>query len=904
MRKFIASNLLTVMFLVGAASGFFVSNIGWWGLQQGAQDLDRLYSAGTVNLQKIFGVEASLVQSQMHFLKMINMRQRSPNEALALMHTDVELNQLFSQLQQGSESREFWKQSAALYSKLSASQSRILSLLVADPDAAYRLYASETQPLFDQLLQSLQQFAPLFVRATEQAYRKASEDNRNARNTLLAMALLASVFFCLIAWHTYRESIERKLKTAQLNRAHARFKTLFESTGDGIILMDMERLLECNKAARKLFALPTQALISERRFSQLYPVRQPDDCDSEAVFNARIADSLRLGSQRFEWTFQSETGVTFPAEVAMDVAYMGDENIIQVTIRNIAERKKTESAMRLAAQVFESSLEGVTITDAKANILTVNRAFTKITGYQPDEMIGHNPRMLSSGRQNREFYEEFWSSINLHGHWQGEIWNRRKNGDIYPQWMKISRVQDEHQKTINYVGVFSDITERKAAEERILHQINYDQLTQLPNRILFMDRLSQSLALSMRYPENDLAVMFLDLDRFKLINDSMGHAIGDELLKQVAQRLTQCVRETDTVARLSGDEFTIILTKLGGAKAATVVANKIINCFKEPFPLNWEEVFVSVSIGISLCPGDGTDSATLLKNADMAMYRAKSAGGSAFALYDENFGLQATKRLTLETELHKALERDELELHYQPQFDCRSGKLTGLEALLRWRHPERGLVSPNVFITIAEETGLIIPIGAWVLETACRQAQAWFAPGKDNPLIAVNLSARQLQHPDIVQHVTTALEKSGLPPAGLELEITESVVMQNIDASVEIMLQLAKLGAQFSIDDFGTGYSSLAYLKKMPISALKIDKSFIRDIVTDRDDAAIVGAIVAMSNKLGLRVVAEGIEDKLQLEHLKEHSGISVQGYLLGRPLDVNAMTDVIQKEHAKLIPA
>jgi diguanylate cyclase (GGDEF)-like protein/PAS domain S-box-containing protein len=715
------------------------------------------------------------------------------------------------------------------------------------------------------------------------------------------MSLLATVFFCMTAWLTYRESMERRRKSAELNQEHALFRTLFEASNDGVILLNKDRITDLNPAALRLFALSSADSVGELALDALQPEQQPDGTPSAAALRTRIDECLKRGSQHCEWHFKSAAGKEFPAELAIDAAHLGDASTIQLTIRDITRRKNAESSMRLANQAFENSLEGISITNANGDILTVNSAFTAITGYSREEVLGRNPRLLSSGRQSREFYDEMWRSINTAGKWQGEIWNIRKNGDIYPQWLNISRVTDEHGKVTNFVGVFSDISERKSAEERILHQVYYDQLTDLPNRVLFTDRLNQVLGLSKRHADHHFAVMFLDLDRFKLINDSMGHDAGDQLLQQAAHRLRGSVRESDTVARMGGDEFTIVLSEIKNSKDAANVAQKILDAFRPPFYLNGEEVFVSVSIGISVYPDDGNNIEILLKNADMAMYRAKGAGGSWFELYDEDLGTAASQRLSIETGLHKALERDEFELHYQPQFDCDSGKLIGFEALLRWCHPERGLLAPDAFLGIAEETGLIVPIGEWVLRTACIQAQTWRRDFPGHRLMAVNLSGRQFQSADLAAQVSAALQQSGLPHFCLELEITETVVMHNLDTSISIMHQLAELGVQFSIDDFGTGHSSLAYLKKLPIHALKIDRTFVRDLATDQDDATIVGAIIAMANKLGLRIVAEGIEEKAQLALLKQYKGIAGQGYLLGRPIAADATTKLIAEGKPRL---
>jgi diguanylate cyclase (GGDEF)-like protein/PAS domain S-box-containing protein len=900
MRKLIISNLLLIMFFVGAASGFFVSNIGWWGLYQGSQDLTQLYRSGGETLTQVANVEKSLLRSQALFLDALKKQQLSAADKETLTQADTDIKQMFSMLQQNGERSEQWDQIIHLYTRLAASRQHTLNLLASNADGAYRFHTTNTLPLFNQLSTALQQFLPQVAQHTQHAYHKAINDNRNARDTLLGMSLLATLFFCLTAWLTYRESMERRKKSVQLDKEHTLFRTLFESSNDGVILMSQSGITDLNRAAFDLFGVPATQALGELDLGTLQPAQQSDGRSSTEALQKKIEESLQRGSQRFEWHFKALNGKEFPAELAIDVAHLRDNSVIQLTIRDITRRKLDENAMRLANQAFENSLEGIAITDANGDILSVNSAFTTITGYKVDEVVGHNPRLLSSGRQTRDFYDQMWHSIDEAGQWQGEIWNIRKNGDIYPQWLNISRVLDDHGNVTNYVGVFSDISERKSAEERILHQVYYDQLTDLPNRVLFTDRLNQVMGMARRHSDYHFAVMFLDLDRFKLINDSMGHDAGDQLLQQAAHRLRGSVRESDTVARMGGDEFTIVLSEITNPKHAANVAQKILDAFRPPFRLNGEEVYVSMSIGISVYPDDGSNIEILLKNADMAMYRAKSAGGSWYELYDEGLGTQASQRLVMETALHKALERDQLELHYQPQFDGDSGKLIGFEALLRWRHPERGLLAPETFISIAEETGLIIPIGEWVLRTACTQAQTWRRDFPGHRLMAVNLSGRQFQSADLERQVSDALQHSGLPHFCLELEITESVVMQNLETSIATMHQLAELGVQFSIDDFGTGHSSLAYLRKLPIHGLKIDRSFIRDLATDSDDAAIVGAIVAMANKLGLRVVAEGIEDKSQLGLLKAYKGIVGQGYLLGRPVPAEAATKVIAEGRSR----
>lgn len=899
MRKLIASNLLPIMFLVGAASGFFLSAAGWWGLNQASRDMERLYSTNASGLDQLYQLQTNLAQTRTRMLTLLGEGRMSPSDSAALADGDARARAQLHALETSAataEGRRYWHQLGQDYARVSESEKKALELLPASPERAFQRFATETQPLFIQLVDSLGQALPTLVHSGQRIYAESAETNRIMQHMVLLMAGLATIFFCSTSWLAYRETAERKKKTFLLDQEHARFKTLFETTDDAIILFNRDRFLDCNRAALRLFKVPSIALFLGRHFSDLQPVRQPNGKISIDLLRHKIDACLSGEPQRFEGTFKTyEDFDEFSAEVLMNGAQVNTETMIQMTVRDVSARKKAESAMRLAAKVFENALEGVVITNKNAEILLVNRAFTKITGYSAEEVMGKNPRILGSGRQPPEFYGEMWASLTEHAQWQGEIWNIRKDGDIYPQWLSISRLSDEYGKVINYVGVFSDITERKSAEERILHQVYYDYLTDLPNRVLFVDRLNQAIALAMRHPENSLGVLFLDVDNFKLINDSMGHDAGDCLLKLVGQRLTDCARDTDTVARMGGDEFTIILTKIAHAEDAAIVAKKILDSFSLPFTLGGEEVYASLSIGISLFPGDGVTSEILLKNADTAMYRAKSTGGMWYQLYNEEMSVRADERLSLVTGLHKALQRHELVLHYQPLFDLHSGRLTGFEALLRWHHPQRGLLYPETFIHLAEDTGLIIPIGNWVLETACAQAKIWCDMGFSDLLMAVNVSARQFQHADLASQVIAVLEKTNLPPACLELEITESVIMQEIDNSIHIMESLAERGVRFSVDDFGTGYSSLGYLKKLPINVLKIDQSFIRDIASDQDDAAIVGAIIAMSDKLGIQVVVEGVENREQLAHLKEYAGIRMQGLLLGEPLAATQMTASIR---------
>ncbi|MFA7242283.1 MAG: EAL domain-containing protein [Sulfuricellaceae bacterium] len=557
-------------------------------------------------------------------------------------------------------------------------------------------------------------------------------------------------------------------------------------------------------------------------------------------------------------------------------------------IEDMSGYREAEENLRLAAKVFDSSVEGILITDAASRIVNVNRAFTQITGYTAAETIGQSPTLLSSGKHDAAFYQNLWASLKEVGQWRGEIWNRRKNGEIYPEWLTISAVKNEKKITTNYVAVFSDITSRKQAEEHLNYLVNHDALTGLPNRTLFLERLMLALAHAHR---NDkmAGVMFFDLDRFKIINDTLGHASGDLLLQAVAQRVGAILREGDTVARLGGDEFTVIVEGVSSEKDIAHIAQKIIDAIAKPLDLCGQEVFVTASVGISVYPNDGVDTQTLVKNADAAMYRAKDQGKNNYQFFKADMNARAFERLTLENSLRRALERSEFELYYQPQRDIATGQVVGAEALIRWRHPEMGLVLPDRFIPIAEETGMILPIGEWVMRTACAQNKAWQDAGFPLMHIAVNLSGRQFKQKNLVGVIKGILAETGLDAEYLELEITESVIMEQATETIATLGEMKALGLQLSIDDFGTGYSSLSYLKRFPIDTLKIDRSFVRDITTDEDDAAITTAVIALAHSLKLMVIAEGVETAEQLAFLSAHGCDEMQGYYFSRPLTAEA---------------
>jgi diguanylate cyclase (GGDEF)-like protein/PAS domain S-box-containing protein len=566
--------------------------------------------------------------------------------------------------------------------------------------------------------------------------------------------------------------------------------------------------------------------------------------------------------------------------------------------RDITERRRAEEQLRVAASALESTAEGVMICDAERRVVSVNKAFTQITGYAPQEVLGLRPGFMRSARHGDEFYEQIWRQIAETGRWQGEVWRRRKNGETYPEWRSISAVEDETGTTTHHVMVFTDVSRFKQDEARLEFLAHHDPLTGLPNRALFRDRCQAAL-LRARRRETRLGLMFIDLDHFKQINDSLGHDVGDLLLQSVAERLRECVRESDTVARLGGDEFTILLDELQESEGAARIAEKLLAALTIPFALGGHELFTSASVGISFYPSDGDDVQALLKNADAAMYRAKSLGRNTYQFFAAEMNTEVFETLKLTSRLRLALERNEFVLHYQPIVDLASGKVNALEALLRWNHPELGVVPPSRFISLAEDSGLIIPIGEWVLENACAQMKAWQIKGIAPQRMAVNLSVRQFKQKDLAQRIEAILRETGLASHVLELEITESVVMEDPAAAERVLDRLHDIGIHIAVDDFGTGYSSLSYLKQFPIDFLKIDRSFVQDIPNDRDDVAIARAIIALAKALELRVIAEGVETEQQRAFLEAEGCEEAQGYLLSRPIDAEEM-ECFLRAHAQ----
>lgn len=545
--------------------------------------------------------------------------------------------------------------------------------------------------------------------------------------------------------------------------------------------------------------------------------------------------------------------------------------------------------LRQAQAVFDCTHEGVLVTDRQRKIVHVNRAFMEITGYQPGEVLGHTPSLFKSGHHPPDFYKKMFQDLGRGGQWSGEIWNRRKNGEIFPQWQTIRVIRDDCGQLSHYVAVFSDISAIKDSEHELKHLAHHDPLTDLPNRLLFSDRVEQALA-SAQIHKRGCALLMIDLDHFKMINDSLGHNVGDRLLKAVASRMREMFGPGVTLARLGGDEFAVLVENCGQLVQAAALAQRIIDGLKEPFVIDADQLFINASVGISLFPSDAQSAEQLLRNADSALFKAKSAGRNDYALYTEELTAHAQHRVETAFELRRALEQQELRVYYQPVHALQSSRLIGVEALVRWQHPQRGLVPPGEFIPIAERTGLIDEIDAWVMRQACQQMCAWQQAGVALSFIAVNVSSRLFARRELYQRVAQVLHDTGLDPACLELEVTESAVMGDPEVALEQMHRLRELGVRLAIDDFGTGYSSLLRLKRLPVQKLKIDQGFVAGLPWDDDDAAIVRVIIALAQSMGMQVHAEGIEHIEQAAFLLDQGCDLGQGYWYGRPMPADEL--------------
>ncbi|MDD3325881.1 MAG: EAL domain-containing protein [Zoogloea sp.] len=692
---------------------------------------------------------------------------------------------------------------------------------------------------------------------------------------------------------------DRRNTEAELRDREQHMRTLLSAMGEGVILRDATGQVQSyNAAAAELLGLKPEEMSSWqaddgrlRYFDEngdLYPAR------NFPSMRALLSGKPNTGTLGVERPDGSRRWLWINAKPFFDDE-SGELRGVVSTLADITLNREHEEQRRLALTVFRNSVEAIVVTDAEERILSVNQAFTEVTGYAAEDVIGQTPRLLGSGIHGREFYEAMWHDLRILGAWKGEIQDRRKDGSLYPASLSISTVRDSNSRITHYVAVFSDITERKASEARIAYLAQHDALTGLPNRALLQDRLDQALAQATRQGKR-IALMFLDLDRFKTINDSLGHVTGDKLLQRVAERLRQCVRETDTVSRQGGDEFIIVLTGIDSPDEAGRVAAKILDQLDPAFDVDGQQLRTSFSIGIALFPEDGASPESLMKNADTAMYHAKESGRNTYRFFDERMNVNTLERLQLENGLRQALDRGELQLAYQAQVDLASGRIIGVEALLRWASATLGQVPPSRFIPLAEECGLIIPIGDWVLREACRQARRWQDAGLAPVPVGVNLSALQFRRSDIVAGVAAALAESGLDGRWLELELTESLLMESGPEVIVTLGKLKALGVRLSIDDFGTGYSSLAYLKRFPVDRLKIDQSFVRDLADDPDDAVIIRAIIQLGHNLRLEVIAEGTETVEQMDFLRREGCTAAQGYLFSRPVPPEAIPALLER--------
>jgi diguanylate cyclase (GGDEF)-like protein/PAS domain S-box-containing protein len=563
---------------------------------------------------------------------------------------------------------------------------------------------------------------------------------------------------------------------------------------------------------------------------------------------------------------------------------------------DITERKHREREQRLLAAVFESSEEAILITDAAARIVDVNPAFTRIMGFTREESIGRDPRLLNSGLQDRHFYDLMWQALSTQGSWRAEMCNKRKDGSLIPMLASITCLRDEQHEVSNYVAVYSDISAIKESEERLGHLAHHDALTDLPNRMMLDVRMEHAIERARRSGKQ-LGVIFLDLDHFKNVNDSLGHNAGDALLVEVAKLLRGAIRNSDTVARISGDEFVLLLEDIGHPDAVIRVLEKILQALDRPFMVSGQSIRVTASLGVSLFPNDGKDGNLLMRNADAAMYLAKSEGRNTYNFYTEELTRQAFERMQLESWLRGALDNEEFSLHYQPQVDLRTGAPCGLEALLRWTRADGTTIPPDRFIPVAEGSDLILPLGKWILHNACRQARRWLDQGLEFGKIAINVSGKQVSAGNLVSVLDEILQETALPSRYLELELTETFVMGEPHGAIDTLRQLRERGVTLTVDDFGTGYSSLAYLKSLPIQRLKIDRSFIRDIPADPNDMAITRAVIALGKSLQLEVVGEGIETESQLDFLRAEGCHLGQGYLYSRPLPADELLPLLQNQ-------
>ena len=876
-------------------------------------------SARTEALQRHYVAEVGGRQWTMRFVSTAKFEQRYDNLAIHLFSLSallliLSLWQVFRWLQSGRERAV--AMAVGMTEQLRESEERYRQMfeankaveLLVDPDsgrivdanqAAVNYYGYPRETLQSMQISDINTLPPAELTAEMERARSENRNHflfkhRHATGEVRDVEVHSGpimvggkqLLYSIIHDVTARMESEQALRESE-----ARYHTIIDTTAEGYWLVDMPtmRIIEVNDALCRILGYSREEMIGRQPFDFA-------DAENRQVFEQQAARITTSVQRSYEVVLRHKNGHDVTVSVHATNMPNGDKEPQQAFafITDISERKRTEEQLRIAATFFETTSEAITVTDMNNRIIAVNPAFCMITGYSEAEVLGQDPGFLSSGRNNRTFYRNMWDTLERMGRWQGEIWNRRKNGEVFPEWLSIVAIKDEKGNTKQYMAVFSDITKRKQDEEKIWRQANYDALTGLPNRNLFKDRLDQAMHAAHR-EGSLLALLFIDLDRFKWVNDTLGHAAGDRLLQEAAMRLSHCVRETDTVARLGGDEFTVILGELHDCSEVDKIAEKLLKRLAEPFVLNGREAFVSGSIGITLYPGDASDMEQLLRNADAAMYSAKQAGRNVFRYFTQELNDEARRRLRLEADLRRVLERRELALHYQPIINA-NGEVAGAEALLRWQHPLYGFVPPDEFIPLAEDIGVIVDIEQWVMRQACHDARLFQLQAGEGLFMSVNVSSMQCKSDHCRLVLGDILRESGLDPGTLKLEITERVMMENTDYVIALLSEIRSMGVRLAVDDFGTGYSSLSYLKQFPVDVLKIDRTFIAGLPDDRDDVALVEAIVAMAHSLGLQVVAEGVETAEQLAFLRSLGCDLIQGFYFSKPLPFGQFEAYLQQ--------
>jgi diguanylate cyclase (GGDEF)-like protein/PAS domain S-box-containing protein len=762
--------------------------------------------------------------------------------------------------------------SMAARTKYVDSMNRFRSLLAANRrDEAAALMKNETVPALNVFQQSIEALWTLQVQRVASNGAQIKKNIETARMSLALLGSLALLIGIVAAYFAVAADIVKRRLLEQTQRVVAE---IFENSKEGILITDQQqRIISVNKAFTEITGYAQDEVVGKT------PRVLSSNLQEPAFYNRMWKELLADDHWEGEVLDRRRNGQVFPLWLSIAAVRDRHHKITNYfgICSDITERREAEQSLGLAAQVFEHSREAIMILDQNRGIIRTNATFTELTGYTTQEVIERSVKVMRPEAHDDAFYERIWAEIDATDHWQGEQLMRRRNGQVFPAWITITTVRDSDRKVTTYISYFSDITARKEAESRIRFLAEHDFLTGLPSRELLLDRLRQAIAVARRN-QTQLAILFLDLDRFKNINDSMGHSVGDKLLRQVAQRLQKHIRSIDTISRHGGDEFLIMLADIGTIPQVAHIADHVMRAIAMPYKIDNHELVVTASIGISIYPGDGDEIETLVKHADVAMYHAKGSGRNRYQFFSHQMNARIVERMALENSLKKAISREEFILEYQPEVDFASDRTIGAEALIRWQHPVLGLLPPSRFISVAEECGLIVPIGDWVLRTACRQAKSWFDRG--SPIVvSVNLSVAQFRQKSLLNSILDALHFANLSPHYLELEITEGILIDDAETTLHTLTELRNIGVRVALDDFGTGYSSLSYLKRFSIDKLKIDQSFMRDINAAPAESAIIIAIIAMGKSLRLKVIAEGVETAEQYHFLKSHGCDEYQGY-------------------------